>query len=353
MPKKLIICADGTWNTQDEAEGETPCPTNVEKIARALRTEPEGQPVQIVHYESGVGTDWGFRVRGAALGRGLWQNVLDCYRFLVHNFCDDDQLYLFGFSRGAYTARSLVGLIRNSGILKRGKEDLERRAVELYRDYDPKTEPDSDTCKKFRAENCHEPEIEFLGVWDTVGSLGIPGMDGSFRFAKGLDYQFHDVKLSRRVKCARHALAIHETRTSFVPTLWEDSAGDCERLRQVWFSGAHADVGGGYCEHQLSDIALGWMMEEAKKSGLDFGPEPLPGRDPADAHAERHDEFGAASKVLAFLRGQPRGALREFSERKETCEAIHPSVIERYRKNPDPKVWPPSFEEALRRLVQQ
>src|SRR5215207_1855050 len=99
MPKKIIICADGTWNKEDENDQGHPCPTNVVKIARGLRQNDDRGIPQVVHYESGVGTDWGFSVRGGALGRGIWQNVLECYRFIVHNYAPGDSLYLFGFSR--------------------------------------------------------------------------------------------------------------------------------------------------------------------------------------------------------------------------------------------------------------
>src|SRR5687768_1794784 len=134
MPKKLIICADGTGNTQEKYEGGKPCPTHVARVARALRTEDaEGRP-QVIFYDPGVGTQSGLTLRGGALGRGIWGNVLDCYRFLVHNYSKDDLIYIFGFSRGAFTARSLAGLIRNSGILKRGEENCEREALQLYRD---------------------------------------------------------------------------------------------------------------------------------------------------------------------------------------------------------------------------
>lgn len=356
MPKKIIICADGTWNKEDETDQGHPCPTNVVKIARALRqSNAQGVP-QVVHYESGIGTNWGFRLRGGGLGRGMWANILDCYRFLVHNYAPGDSIYLFGFSRGAFTVRSLAGLIRNSGILKRGHEGYEHDAIELYRDYDPKTTPDSETCKQFRADHCCQPEpgIDFLGVWDTVGALGIPGMDGSFRLLKGLDWQFHDATLSTKVKCARHALAIHEHRASFVPTLWEQKPGmPPEQLEQVWFAGAHSDVGGGYKEHALSDIALQWMVEEAQKAGLEFGMDALPAFAP-DPLGESHDSFGALSKVMSFFRGEGfDGAPRVYGLKPElTRQSIHPSASARFKarsKNSKLKdePWPESFRKAL------
>ena len=219
MPKKLIVCADGTWNTENTTDQGRPCATNVIRIARALLPTDSQGVAQVVHYEKGVGTDFGVKVRGGALGRGIFQNVSDGYDFLVHNYEPGDRIYLFGFSRGAFTVRSLAGLIRNSGMLQRGQESFRDEAIALYRDYDPATAPDGPKSVSFRAAHSHEPDIEFIGVWDTVGALGIPNLDGRFRLLKGLDWQFHDVKLSRIVKHAFHALAIHEHRAEFLPTL--------------------------------------------------------------------------------------------------------------------------------------
>lgn len=350
MSKKLIICADGTWNTQDDSDHDQPSPTNVEKIARALRTSSANGSPQVIHYESGVGTDPGFKLRGGTVGRGLWADVLSCYRFLVHNFCAGDSIHLFGFSRGAYTARSVAGLVRNSGVLRSGHEDHERRAVDLYRDYAENTAPTSRTCVEFRRAHSHEPDIDFIGVWDTVGSLGIPGLDGSFRILKGLDWQFHDVTLSSRVWRARQALAIHEHRAQFVPTLWEQqpAARDAgQTLVQMWFTGAHSDVGGGYPEHGLSDVALQWMIGEAEAAGLSFGMDALPGFAP-DPHAAPHDSFGTLWKLLGFFGGKPRGAIREWRPRAETCEQIHPSVRDRFAHHLEGDKWPESFATALK-----
>lgn len=353
MPKKIIICADGTWNTQDDADNGMPCPTNVECLARALRSESAGGVPQVVYYHSGVGTNWGFSLRGGALGRGLWANVLDCYRFLVHNYCQGDQLYIFGFSRGAYTARSLAGLVRNSGILARGHEDYENEAVALYRDNDPSTAPDSDRCKKLRAEHSveAETEIDFIGVWDTVGALGIPGLSGSFHFLKHLDWAFHDVNLSHKVKRARQAFAIHEHRMEFLPTKWElqpDDTADPQKLKQVWFTGAHSDVGGGYPAHGLSDVALRWMLDEAKEAGLSYGMDALP-HFAADGNADPHDSFSTIYKVIDFFRGHPKGAGREWKPSALTGEDIHPSVVERYQRKIKGDFWPETFEAELKR----
>jgi len=360
MPKKLIVCADGTWNTENKTDQGRPCATNVVKVARALLpTDSRGVP-QIVHYEKGVGTDFGLEVRGGALGRGIFQNVSDGYDFLVHNYEPGDLIYLFGFSRGAYTARSLAGMIRNSGILKRGQESFRDDAIALYRDYDPATAPDGPVSVQFRADHSYETDIEFIGVWDTVGALGIPGLDGRFRLLKGLDWQFHDVRLSRIVKNAFHALAIHEHRAEFVPTLWEKQAPwdhtatpPVEQvLEQMWFSGAHSDVGGGYPETGLSDVALEWMVGKAEQAGglefdrasLNLDPDPL---------ADGHDSFGTFFKILDWIAGQGGGEMRVFNQypTSVTCEDIHPSVLQRAAARPKEK-WPASFAREIQRRAQ-
>jgi uncharacterized protein (DUF2235 family) len=353
--KKLIVCADGTWNTESETDHGTPCPTNVTKIARAILPADKNGVQQVVRHIDGVGTDFGIKVRGGAVGRGLFHNVMTGYRFLCQNYEEGDQIFLFGFSRGAFTVRSLAGLIRNSGILKRGHESFEDEAVARYRDYAPDTEPDAEGSVQFRAAHSFETDIEFIGVWDTVGALGVPGLGGRFRLLKGLDWQFHDVSLSRRVKKAFHALAIHEHREEFVPTLWEKKSDAPEKqvLQQVWFSGAHSDVGGGYPQTGLSDVALRWMLDKAENEGglacdetplVDFKPDPT---------AKGHDSFGAFFKVLDWLRGKSQGVLRQFGgSNPKTCESIHPSVYKRYQALPK-EPWPDSFLQELKRGPQQ
>lgn len=261
MPKKLIVCADGTWNNEDRTR------TNVAKIHRALQTwHVEGVDQWVCYVR--VGTTFGEALRGGAFGYGLSRNILQAYDFLVDNYELGDQLYFFGFSRGAYTVRSLTGLIRNSGLLKKEFRQLVDDAMKLYRNRSNKTDPNSDAAKDFRDKYSHEPDIEFIGVWDTVGSLGIP--TGHLRLLSllfrlfGYDWQFHDPQLSRRVKHAYHALAIHERRSTFVPTLWEQQEGaGGQMLQQIW-PGVHCDVGGGYNAAGLSDESLYWMIEKAK-----------------------------------------------------------------------------------------
>lgn len=358
MPKKLIICADGTWNTQSDTDSGHPSPTNVVKIERALLPRDAKQVQQVVFPIDGVGTSFGTFLRGGTLGRGLFANVQKCYQFLRTNYEPGDQLYFFGFSRGAFTVHSLAGLVRNSGILRRGEEKFEEEALGLYRDYNEDTQPDAPKSVAFRRDHSHEAMIDFIGVWDTVGSLGIPGLDGRFRILRGLDWQFHDVTLSKIVRRAHHALAIHEHRLDFVPTLWEQGADATAEqvLEQVWFSGVHSDVGGGYAidveeQGRLSDVTLEWMIDKAKAAGLEFDDSVLTAEydyEP-NALADGHDSFKGFFAVRGSLTGHQGGALRAFREKPQakTNESIHPSVRARFEKYPDAGQWPPGFLNEL------
>jgi uncharacterized protein (DUF2235 family) len=263
--RRLVICADGTWNRSDDDRVGVDASTNVVKLARGTKPVASDGTDQIVYYHVGVGTGEGTdKITGGAFGEGLDGNVRDCYRFLAQNYNDDDELYFFGFSRGAYTVRSLAGFIRNAGLLNRGRLNLETEAYEMYRDRRPDTHPNGATAIAFRAANSREVRIKCIGVWDTVGALGIP-----VTFLDRLipnRHQFHDVTLSSRVENALHALAIDERRKPFAPTLWEQPVEDMGKnwLEQAWFPGVHSNVGGGYPDSGLSDIALRWMVERVK-----------------------------------------------------------------------------------------
>lgn len=272
--KRLVVCCDGTWNKPDNQTI-----TNVEKIARTVQTDPAtaGGVHQLVYYIGGVGASSyrADRLLGGAFGFGLFQNVISSYRFLAQNYEPGDEIFIIGFSRGAYTARSVAGMIGRVGLLTKLSLVEERlpSAVHLYRRTDLPDGPIGSSVEEFKHDHCHAPKIAFLGVFDTVGALGVPG------FMK-LAPQFHDVQLRSQVQRARHALAIDETRLKFAPTLWESPADastgspaqpiDDARVKQVWFEGAHSDVGGGYRSTGLSDTALLWMAGEAHAAGLVF-----------------------------------------------------------------------------------
>ncbi|MGH7677097.1 MAG: DUF2235 domain-containing protein [Gemmatimonadaceae bacterium] len=276
--KRLVVCCDGTWNKADQDSNGHPCPTNVVKLAYRV-AKRDGATPQIVFYDQGVGTGNVLdRWSGGALGEGLDDNIFDAYRFLIANYEMGDEIYLFGFSRGAFTARSIAGMIRKCGIVKRTSIAQYAPAMHLYRDYS--THPDAPAAKAFKQAHSCSPDddvpIHFIGVWDTVGSLGIP-LRG-LRWITRRKHVFHDTELSKTVTTARHALAIDERRAPFEPTLWMEKPKPGQTLEQVWFPGVHSDVGGGYAEADLSDIALDWMLGEAKAAGLALDADVVMGR---------------------------------------------------------------------------
>jgi len=262
MPKRLVICCDGTWNTPNQA-----MLTNVARMAQAVLPTARDGTAQPVFYDWGVGTERGLdRWLGGAFGQGLLRNVEDGYRAVVHNFEEGDDLYVFGFSRGAFTARSLVGLIRNCGVLLKRRAHMVQQAIAMYRS--PGFHPDDPESRRFREENAREIDVHFIGVWDTVGSLGIP-LRGLHVLTRR-KHQFHDVELSGIVKNAYHALAIDEQRWPFRPAVWKAIDKPDQTIEQVWFTGVHSDIGGGYAEPGLADVALMWMAEKAIACGLDL-----------------------------------------------------------------------------------
>ncbi|MEO0835699.1 MAG: DUF2235 domain-containing protein, partial [Cyanobacteria bacterium J06642_3] len=207
IKKRLIVCCDGTWQKLDSKY-----PTNVVKIAQAIKPRGRGDIPQIVFYDEGVGTgDVLDGLFGGAFGWGIDQNIQDAYRFLSLNYEDGDEIYLYGFSRGAYTVRSLAGLIKCCGLLKRNQIRLAGRAYALYRDEDIK--PKSREAIDFRQQYSHVNDqndnvrIKLLGCWDTVGALGIPDQVPWLNIDKFINkkYQFHDTFLSSIIDNARHA----------------------------------------------------------------------------------------------------------------------------------------------------
>src|SRR5262245_25736782 len=268
--KRLVVCCDGTWNKPDNE-----AITNVEKIARTVQTDPRaaGGRYQLVYYISGVGTGSykADRFLGGAFGFGLFHNVIACYRFLAQNYEQGDEIFIIGFSRGAYTARSVAGMVGRVGLLTKRSlvEEKLPAAVHLYQRTDMAAGAFGESVDEFKHDHCHPAKVSFLGVFDTVGALGVPGF---MRLAP----RFHDVQLSSQVLRARHAMAIDETRLKFAPTFWEapeephGAPTEDQRVKQVWFEGAHSDVGGGYPQTGLSDTSLLWMAREAHDAGLVF-----------------------------------------------------------------------------------
>ena len=272
--KRLVVCCDGTWGSESN-----PTVSNVVKIAESVRssaTTDSGEHVgQRVFYVDGPGSR-GYladKLLGGAFGLGLDANLSTMYWQLALNWEPGDEIYVFGFSRGAYTARSLVGMINRLGLLT-ADAMVERAYPQALRIYKQRKKdldgPDRPEWIEFRKQHCVYPvPITFVGVFDTVGALGIPALTSR-------RYRFHDVRLSPNVRYARQALAIDERRRMYAPCLWEitdepaDGPRGADRVKQVWFEGVHTDVGGGYADSRLSDITLRWMVDQARAAGLCF-----------------------------------------------------------------------------------
>jgi uncharacterized protein (DUF2235 family) len=335
--KRIVICCDGTW--QDE---KADYPTNVALIAQAI-TASEGDVKQIVFYDPGVGTQGGLdHLFGGAFGIGLDRNIIESYRFLIHNYEDGDEIYLFGFSRGSYTVRSLAGLLHWSGLLDRSAMRQIYRAYGIYRLTDDKER--AQEALEFRKEVSTEVNITALGCFDTVGALGIPKLHPFLPLADLLDakYRFHDTKPSPAIGFAFHACAIDERRKVYEQTpMTKDDNAATPDISQRWFIGDHSSVGGGCkIKQPLSNIALLWMIEALKKAGLGlkFDTRQIEGGIQTDPCTELHLDVA----LVDYL-----GGLQDRTFGKG--DTIHPSVWERYaaRKDYRPKTLESVAEKRL------
>jgi uncharacterized protein (DUF2235 family) len=358
MPKRLVLCCDGTWNTPDQES-----PTNVTKVALQVASQdPDGRE-QRVFYNRGVGTDRWERVRGGAFGFGLSRDVRNIYRFLVETFEPGDELFFFGFSRGAFTARSTAGLIRNCGILRREYADRVNQAYALYRSRNPRKKPNSIESAIFRRSYSHETYIRFIGVWDTVGALGIPSKSRLVKLINSR-WEFHNTDLSRIVNAAFQALAIDEKRRPFEPTLWK-SRKDAERqrLEQVWFAGVHCDVGGGNKDPELAEIPLLWMVDRARDCGLAFQEGAFISRPPDGADKTLRnmgsyvhpDPMGRIDESRRSFYKLQRPFVRKLGVvdddgqvTDDPSQHVASSAVERHKRNPD-EYSPPGLVEYLDR----
>lgn len=292
MGKRIVLLSDGTGNAAAAVWR-----TNVWRIFESLDLTA---PDQVALYADGVGTS-AFKplaLLGGVFGWGLKRNVLDLYKFACRNHQSaDDELYAFGFSRGAFTVRVVLGLINNQGLVTFADEDeLARKAVHAYRAYRreryhswhgleavPRYLRDLGS-RYDKSQNRQVGSIRFIGVWDTVAAYGLPIEELTRGFSQWIwPLELPNRTLSPKVHKACHALALDDERTTFHPVMWNEReetppqpAPDGyrytkdERISQVWFSGAHSNVGGGYPDDALAHIPLCWIMEEARHCGLRF-----------------------------------------------------------------------------------
>ncbi len=254
MSKKICFCADGTWDTPQKS-------TNVYLLYKALSTTA----TQVPYYDDGVGAT-GLPIQhllGGAFGTGLFQKVKDGYSKIAQVYDQDDEIFIFGFSRGAYTARSIAGMIAICGLPTGNfNQELVDTAFHAYRN-------PNERAALLPPLGLYNAQIKMVGVWDTVGSLGIPG--AVFQLPDPL-YGFLDTTLHPDVHNAYQALAIDEKRREFPATLWTSAPGPGQILSQVWFAGVHSDVGGSYPETDLSNITLSWMLTKAAALGVELDP---------------------------------------------------------------------------------
>ncbi|OUR73299.1 hypothetical protein A9Q78_04025 [Methylophaga sp. 41_12_T18] len=337
--KRIVICTDGTWNRPEQIHKDD-YPTNVLKFARGIASHDQQNIKQVVFYDWGIGS-YHDKFSGGSFGEGLEKNVMDAYRFLVHNYEAGDEIYLFGFSRGAYTIRSLCGLMNNCSLLKPAEGKRIEQAFALYKN--KRHKPNSPYSHNWRADYAVQQEVNitFVGVWDTVGAMGLPF--SVFGLIKD-KHLFYDRKLGSNVVKARHALSLDELRDDFEPTIWEPKPG--VDLKQVWFAGVHSDVGGSYKPDTdntvLADIPMLWLQNEAISEGLKF--DDYLANVTINPHASQHNEYKGKYRLLGKRQ-------RVIPQPNKIPSFVHRSVKQRYQQGYTSKTieayiakygqWPP------------
>lgn len=375
--RRIILLFDGTWNDVEFGDRDTSILRLREMIDRELRArDPAQDEKTYVFYRRGVGTGgWFDRFRGGAMGFGVADNVRRGYRFLARHYRPGDDIFVFGFSRGAFTARSLVGWLGAAGLLtsEHCTPALEQAAWAYYR-----TPPDDRLTGEWHelGHHMHPREtlrVRALGVFDTVGALGVPF--NPFRWVNRQRYAFHNVEMPSITDLNLHAVAIDEQRPPFVATVWRQHKfkrlDPPPQTEQVWFPGVHADIGGGYFDDErrpeglraLDDIPLDWMLRRLKARFADFPVPPgLPDTpDEGWAVAAQHDSRGWLYRRLARAHraianrfaAVPAGELLVGRDRHQAVvgEMVHIAAVERLgRRVPcgeDTIVYAPPVLRAL------
>jgi uncharacterized protein (DUF2235 family) len=382
MSKTIVFCADGTWNNpgEDENHDRMPDPTNVYKLFTGLAGELDpnsllladeqekvlseaGTPVQVAKYLHGVGDSSNAIVKlmGGAFGAGIISRIVRGYTFLSRNYQPGDAIVILGFSRGAYTARALAGLVAYQGLISQAlttdHEKAYRAGAESWYAYRSATVKNpfslahlaeiAADLPAFLSHDSLQPsdlvpvdQIQAVGVWDTVGAMGFPDYAGS---SKRVDaFKFADTRLSKKVQHGFHAVALDERRGDFSPTLWDPEP----RILQVLFPGAHADVGGGYPtlgdESGLSNLALKWMQAQLAGLGVRFKEGWAQSFQP-DAAGVAHQPWAKAPWTLPIMVVEARTFPKDL--------LVDPSVAERMAAGPvqaDPGAQPTPYAPTNR-----
>lgn len=363
MSKNIILCADGTGNKG----GYTP-DSNVYKMYNAIEIH-DTSVSQYTFYDNGVGTSTNkyWRAFTGAIGVGIKHNIIDLYSFLALHYEKGDRVYLFGFSRGAATIRGFCGFIKAVGLVNgKGRSDKQRRvfAEDAFKAYEAHLK-DKEKAVKFRTHRYSHGiiDIHFVGVWDTVSALGFPKRTDRMGLAlyvlsfvfKGLEklsnavwpHRFYDFELSENILHAYQALAIDDERTAFWPRVWDEvkTKRTAENVEQVWFSGMHSNVGGGYQRQGMANVALHWMMLRAKKHGMVFKPGI---EDEVYQDSNIHGRlYNSRDGMAVYYRYHPR-EIKTLCENKLLSNIkVHCSTLERLRKctgNYAPIVLPAVFD---------
>lgn len=322
--KRLVVCCDGTWQNLTNIY-----PTNIVKLSQSVKPIAEDGITQIVFYGAGIGSE-DKKLLAGTTGLGIDKNIQDAYKFLCLNYVDGDEIYLFGFSRGAYTVRSLAGMIYCSGLLRRRYITQAPQAYELYRNRNVKPgDKEARTYRENYGKNQGEPvNITLLGCFDTVGALGIPVLPMFKMFSPILHsrYKFYDTTLNQFIQNAIHAMAIDEIREIFdVTPMTRNPDAANQQLVQKWFPGQHGCVGGGTKEFApLSDGALKWMIESIKDLGLKLEFD----LDSTEIYPNPTVDFKNDPGIYKFLGTKLRDVSNQLSD-------IHESTFDRLQKRKD------------------
>ncbi|WP_119726651.1 DUF2235 domain-containing protein [Thermomonospora amylolytica] len=354
--RHLIVSCDGTWNTPEIASV-----TNVRRLHNALDDKDEDGNRQLGYYQPGVGSSGGLvgRLLGGGAGVGLERQVQDAYHWLTTRYEPGDRIALFGFSRGAYTVRSLAGMVAACGLIETNglSEAMTWKKIDqIYRRrYRARRKGDTGWRRglsfRFDPDDKAGFPVHFIGVWDTVGALGVPDYLGWLNLLdRSSRHDFHDLTLNPYVRHARHALAMDERRGPYAPTLWTEPApkrgvGPKQVVKQVWFPGSHMDVGGGHLQRGLSDCSLQWMIDEAREAvNLGFRKTTIDQirPDPLDVlHDDDRAMFGLLEPLVdpvlrpwleVFLAPQPRAV--PLIDPYDRDPVLHESVYERHQNAP-------------------
>lgn len=375
--KRLVVCLDGTWNNPERGQAEGGRvrfkPTNVLKTYRAVLPVAADGTAQIAYYQEGVGAfvgeptrfgrlqQWSDRLFGGIFGGGFEGRVKSAYRFLAGNYRDGDEIFLFGFSRGAAQARSLARFVAwTGGVLAKRDEYYIPELFEAYRRSRARPGAAATALAAIRARRRDSDEeaigdptpatIAFLGVFDTVLSLGSRLRADRDEGAVGTVERrssFHVGPTPPEiVRCARQALALDERRWDYRPQIWAGPCGPEQSLEQRWFPGAHSNVGGGYARDGLANFALYWMLAEAKRAGLELDGEYLAHFRP-NPRGHRPDELAGLHRLGELLRGKLGRGRRPVLPENGARVGIDPSVLRVLLE--DPGYRPPALLAALRR----